>query len=745
MRNPAPWFNCIDHMVLSKTRLYMRHRDSWNSEGKLLDPDMDLTDAGRSQLLEFEPTQSDPVFDRVVNAITLESPVSYAKINHAFWERLVFLDRMGVSYRETDPVKAREIDQLQGLIGRPPLAFVETGFVGELLDLLSSVPTEDTSFLFGAGLQGLPASDRLQGIPFEDATRCKEKIQQYVPASRYFGDGLEFKRSLVTGRFTEIASLLKERSFLLVANKDLARFPEFVGAGPCKILEIHGAAARYDRESILSSIRQVTEANPSISIVILQCGGALSTWLTIRLRAYRADLSVLDIGNALCICNPAAIFGRIYGKLFRSQILATMERIHPGWFEANAAIAAEYGDEQQIDATLCQVGRTGSLVDRATVKGVRAPMPTTVDPVPTQRPVEFIENKPADHRRIADLMQLSRRKNKFANFGPVATLLEDGLGALMNLPDDRVVVACCSGSIGLQIAAGLAAMTLGHNPSWLGSAFAFFSAETGLYSDAKLLDCTPDGALNLELMRQQPNAAWDAAIFTNTFSTCTAEWAQMRQHCRDHGKFLVVDNALGLRDRPNTAALETEVEVVSLHHTKPWGFGEGGAIVVPKSLEARTRSLLNFGVGDSDTLPRFATNGKLSDLAAAAIIDRLERMGHWQVFYQSQAHRLRKTIQKSGLPLTELNAGRRRNTPSGNLQYLAEFPLPSSALENDRFVLRKYYRPLGGETSEAHQAFPVAHDLYRRIINIPCHPFVRNLSSDEIIGVLRRALEIAQE
>ena len=37
-------------------------------------------------------------------------------------------------------------------------------------------------------------------------------------------------------------------------------------------------------------------------------------------------------------------------------------------------------------------------------------------------------------------------------------------------------------------------------------------------------------------------------------------------------------------------------EILSFHHTKPWGFGEGGAVICETFDEKIVRQLINFGV-----------------------------------------------------------------------------------------------------------------------------------------------------
>jgi dTDP-4-amino-4,6-dideoxygalactose transaminase len=694
--------------------------------------------------LEAEVTREDPVFDRMLKSLQTNTPIVYSKINHNFWERLVFLDRAGVSYLEDDPEKARATDALRGAIGRPPKALVETGFVAELLELMQNMPLDDDSFIFCPGLDAMPDGHRLQGIPLEKLSLCEDKIAEHVPFSPHAGDGLEFKRALVNGRFSDFATSLKEKRFLLVANADLAKFPEFIGASDCEFIEIHGSEARYNREGILKQIQDWTEQSEENKCVVVQAGGALATWLAARLYATDRSLTFLDIGNALCICNPAAVFGRIFGALYRPRILSVMNAIHPGWFEKNSETVAVFGDTTTIDSTLCKTGRSEALVALAQQDGVRRPRTDWSPAVKVGSPVDFIENKPADPNRIADFLTLSSTSNHYANFGPVTRLVEKAIHKMLELPDDRVVVACSSCTAGLQVAAGIAAMALGHHPKWVASAFSFFTSGIGHYSNITMTDCSPFGGTDLDLVNAMGAEEWDAILFTNTFAQCKKDWGALRKTVRAQNKFLVVDNALGLLDRPKSPGLDAEIEVISLHHTKPWGFGEGGVMILPKAQESIARSFINFAADNPTLDPTYATNAKMSDLSAAAILDRLERLNHWRVFYRAQANRICRIIEKSDLELTKLPAAFSAMSPTGNVQFLAPFPVPAECLANDKMVLRKYYRPIGKRETGITDRFPIAWDLYDRMLCIPCHPHIRTLSEAEITDTLKGILERAQ-
>jgi dTDP-4-amino-4,6-dideoxygalactose transaminase len=73
-----------------------------------------------------------------------------------------------------------------------------------------------------------------------------------------------------------------------------------------------------------------------------------------------------------------------------------------------------------------------------------------------------------------------------------------------------------------------------------------------------------------------------------------------------------------------------DADVFSFHATKFVNCGEGGAIVTSDdNLAARLRQLRNFGFGGCDHVVGLGTNGKMSELAAAAGLTSLESMSEF--------------------------------------------------------------------------------------------------------------------
>jgi dTDP-4-amino-4,6-dideoxygalactose transaminase len=345
------------------------------------------------------------------------------------------------------------------------------------------------------------------------------------------------------------------------------------------------------------------------------------------------------------------------------------------------------------------------------------------------RPVAFIEEKAPVLAEIAEILRLSSESGYWTNFGPVCSLLESALERHLNLPPSRTVVMCSSGTAALFTLIAVKQHHAGRRLRWVVSAYGFPSTHIGPLADATVVDCDRAAMLDPQALARLDPDAWDGVVLTNVFGL-RANIRDILEFCRKSGKEVVVDNA-GLLDGFERDDPHWQVdEVLSLHQTKPWGMGEGGSAVVSKHHARLFRELINPGqmldMLDGEARAG-ASNSKISDFSCALILQRLLQAPEWSGAYQEQARRVLGIALDCGLALLgplDLNS----LTPP-HLPMLAPRAVAEADLINQTVVLRKYYRPLA-------DAAPNAWDIYRRIINIPCHPGMAALTDDEVARCL---------
>jgi dTDP-4-amino-4,6-dideoxygalactose transaminase len=352
-------------------------------------------------------------------------------------------------------------------------------------------------------------------------------------------------------------------------------------------------------------------------------------------------------------------------------------------------------------------------------------------------PIPFIENKIYDFERISDLLALSVSQNHHANGGPVSRLLESMVAHLAKQPEQRKVIAVSSGTSALHMACGFHAINSKSNSfRWVTSAFNFFSAQVGPLSDSIVIDCASNGGFDLETLKALPLDSYDGVVYTNVFAQYS-NWCEVSAYCVQNGKSFVIDNATGLFDRPTSAMkVGSPIEIISAHHTKPWGVGEGGFIICDAKDEETLRQLSNF----SASLPRgtefAASNFKLSDLSAAAIIDRLERTPSWAPCYIQQQVRLHNLMVKVNEIMPFLGSTT-PCSPRAHSPFLSTVAIEPSHVSGP-VTFRKYYKPLATDAP-----IPNAKSLFARVFSLSNAGEMMAASDDEILTQVQKMLELA--
>lgn len=379
--------------------------------------------------------------------------------------------------------------------------------------------------------------------------------------------------------------------------------------------------------------------------------------------------------------------------------------------------------------------RDPRLVAIATEAGVSKPSNNNAQSRPDAlMPIPFIENKIYDFERISDLLALSVSQNHHANGGPVSRLLESMVAHLAKQPEQRKVIAVSSGTSALHMACGFHAINSKSNSfRWVTSAFNFFSAHVGPLSESIVIDCASNGGFDLETLKALPLDSYDGVVYTNVFAQYS-NWCEVSAYCAQNGKSFVIDNATGLFDRPTSAMkVGSPIEIISGHHTKPWGVGEGGFIICDANDEAILRQLANFAVAFPKGSEYAASNYKISDLSAAAIVDRLEQHSSWAPYYireQKRAHMLMADV----ADIIPFLGSTTPCSPRAHTPFLSPVPVNATNVAGP-VTLRKYYKPL-----PALMPTPNADDLFVRTFSLPNSPEMQQVTDKQIIAQVRQTL-----
>lgn len=670
-----------------------------------------------------------PGFKEILSRLKTGHDFTFCKLNHGFWERLARLERLGVPREQ---ITGRSGEELDRLLGIPGTHFAEGGLLAELLSSLQGLPPPDDRLFVVPSLSPWPLSDRVEGTPLESRDQCEELIAWAVPETHLARiqalgfTGHELKAAVITGDIALLGQALKGRHLIYIGPAANRSWLEGLAAAHLEEVPVHPTQARSDRFSIRDNLCAAIERSNRAGhrpVVIASAGGAMTTWLGIHASATFGHLQFIDFGGALAAFDPQAAARMNWTRAWQRQLTRTLPAVAP--FEQNSPTHVGIRDPGLI-----------ALAQEAGVPG-----PASADELPglmPRRPLPFIENKIYDHRRMTELLSLSVAANHHANGGPVTALLERAVERVAGLPHHRRVVAVSSGTAALHLACGMRARegTEARGLRWVASAMNFFSCAIGPLAGTRILDCAPNGRFDLEALRALPLSAYDGVIYTNVFGQ-QSDWDAVADFCRSNGKHFVVDNATGLLDRPASAQVagRAPLEAISAHHTKPWGVGEGGFVICDRAEEGCIRDLANFAARLHPSANPQAGNYKMSDLAAAAILDRLERMFYWARFYRWQERRMKSLVIDAGLNVTPFPGVAQVRSPRAHTAFLAAHAV-DPAFAPGPLTIRKYYRPLrGGQAEQA--PTPNAEQLYSRIFCLSNAPEMRLVENQEIISQIR--------
>jgi len=334
----------------------------------------------------------------------------------------------------------------------------------------------------------------------------------------------------------------------------------------------------------------------------------------------------------------------------------------------------------------------------------------------------YVENKTPNTKRVNSFLDMSKDANHWANSGPVVKELEKFIHAQLKLGTSHRVLACSSGTAAL-FAAGALCNSLFSHMSWTASTFTFPCQQQGPFAKTCFADVDNYGHLCFNKTVDFPSGL----LVTNLFggSTDPARYERW-QHGSIEDRVVIYDSAssYGTTYRDVSIACYGTAHAFSFHHTKPMGFGEGGCLVVHKDWEPMIRDIINFG-GNNESLRNCSFNGKMSDVSAAYILDRLHNFIEIKATYIEQYNRILDIVARTGLnsiPFLESVSP----VPSC-VPILLNKPVSLTQLNNPYVILRKYYKPLVSK--------PMADNIYSRIVCFPCHTDLNQLSDKEIESV----------
>lgn len=237
--------------------------------------------------------------------------------------------------------------------------------------------------------------------------------------------------------------------------------------------------------------------------------------------------------------------------------------------------------------------------------------------------VNWISNKNIDVKIIDEFLKLSINNNQFTNYGPNVKYLEKYLKEILEIENNKSIICVANASLGIQCLASAIELKENKKIKWATQSFTFPPSCQGTLKDTKIIDIDKEGGLDLKKVGKNINGIIITNIFGNVVNIDKyINWAKL------NNKYLIFDNAAtSYTFYKGKNVINYGIgSIISFHHTKPFGFGEGGAIIIDNKYENEVRKLTNFGINynDDEYFLREGNNYKMSDISAVYIIQYLK-------------------------------------------------------------------------------------------------------------------------
>lgn len=346
--------------------------------------------------------------------------------------------------------------------------------------------------------------------------------------------------------------------------------------------------------------------------------------------------------------------------------------------------------------------------------------------------LNWIAKKNIDYKLVNSLLEKCIESNQFTNGGPNTKLLEDYIKNKMKIDDTKSVIVVTNGAVALHCLTSAISYNEKKNIKWATQSFTFPPSAQSNLSNIDIIDIDLYGGIDLTKIHDSINGLIITNIFGNIVDVKKyTEWAKKRNG------YVIFDNAATaytFYEEKNVLNYGNGC-TISFHHTKPFGFGEGGAIIVDKKYEREVRCLNNFGIGLTENYwVKEGNNNKMSEISAVYILQYL--INNFDTIVKT-THELydyfKEKIKKNNITEYKL-------FPS----FHSDIIVPScisilfekdgindiviDKLIKNNISARKYYHPLDNSKN--------ANLIYSRIVCIPCNCDMNLEDIDNIFNLL---------
>jgi len=320
--------------------------------------------------------------------------------------------------------------------------------------------------------------------------------------------------------------------------------------------------------------------------------------------------------------------------------------------------------------------------------------------------MSWLPKKKVDDNFVQEALTDCQSSGIWVNGGKYVTLLENKFAELANIPSDLDVIYVNSGTSALHLSFRLIQKIFPNFKKIVTSAFTFPSVVQSYVFPHEIIDIKKDF---------QPKCSKDE----NDINVITNLFGYVNDLDLYQNKFVIFDNSATPFGRYKNKSIHSYgfCSIVSLHHTKMIGFGEGGFLIISKEFSELARSLLSFGFTKNERIYKEeGSNFKASEISAIYSLQYLKTLPLWKSKVKENFEYLNK----------KLNGKTLKNFASEYLPGCFVY-VNDSKISLKGNSAKKYYTPLNFQ--------PVSANLFDRILCIPIHQEMNQESINKILEV----------
>ena len=353
--------------------------------------------------------------------------------------------------------------------------------------------------------------------------------------------------------------------------------------------------------------------------------------------------------------------------------------------------------------------------------------------------ISWVPNKNVDMEDINKQIASCIKGKHLTNNGKNVLDLQKKIKGLFKIDEDKEVLLTCNGAMGINALIGGLNIFYKKKIRWAVQAFTFPCSTQGLLNDSIIFDLDDNMGPDINELNNRKDE-YDGILITNCFGA-SVNISQYEAFCEKNGKLLLFDNAASsftLYKGKNHLNYGIGC-MVSLHHTKSIGFGEGGFIVFDKKfLESMEKSIC-FGFTKSDryNYDIYASNYKMSEIACVYIADYLKNLNciythHTKMICYFIEKILENKLEKTVRLFT--NFSNYEQSLMATIPLIFNRPVSVDLFVQNNIEAKKYYYPLDLTCT-------YSSNLFNNIICLPLNTDITFVNIDFYIDIIKQLVE----